>query len=110
MRADGSAHKLGEPGTLLGVISEPELMDTEVDIYPDDIIAFHTDGITEERGPEIEPLWLPRLLSTCGSLSAGAIAEKIELVATQFLPGNPRDDIALLVLRAAPNRLSADTA
>ena len=102
LKPDGSVRRVGTPGTLLGVVPDPELIDEEIEITPGDVLVFYTDGVTVERGPDIEPSWLPNLLRGCARLSAAEIADEIERAVIEFLPGEPRDDIALLVLQIPP--------
>ena len=59
MRADGSVETAGRPGTLLGILPDPEIYSTEVELAPGDTLVLYTDGVTEVSplddrfGPEI---------------------------------------------------------
>ena len=48
-RADGTVRALGRPGTLLGLVAEPELHDTRRLLRPGDSLVLYTDGLTEAR-------------------------------------------------------------
>ena len=65
-------------------------------------MTFYTDGIVEARGPDGSFFGEGRLLDllrSCVGLGAPAIAEKLRDVALEYGEGNPRDDLAVLVLR-----------
>lgn len=99
LRADGSVEQAGEPGSILGVLEEPDLTDSTLELRKGDAIVLFTDGVTEERGPGIEEEWLITMLPGLKGLNANSIVDSIERAAVDYIPGEPRDDIALLVLR-----------
>ena len=101
LRADGQIEAAGEPGTLLGVIPDPELACTEIDLYRGDTLVFYTDGITEAR--TAEGLFGFEGLLTAMRASAGCdaaeIAERIEQTMLDVQAGGLRDDVALVVVQ-----------
>jgi PAS domain S-box-containing protein len=99
LSADGSVRQIGEPGSVLGVMDDPELTDITVDLHPGDVLVLYTDGVTDERGPDVEDGWLGALLPSLRGRTADEIVDRVETAAVDYLPGEPRDDIALLVLR-----------
>jgi PAS domain S-box-containing protein len=103
LRADGSVETVGAPGTLLGVVEDPDLEDRAVTLEPGDALIFYTDGVIESRGelPVLDERRLAELIATCAGSGADAIAAKIEEAAVLSQGGRPRDDIAVLVLRVA---------
>jgi PAS domain S-box-containing protein len=102
MRADGTVEAVGAPGTLLGVVEDPEITCTDVELFPGDTMVFYTDGITEAR-TERGLLGLDGLLSalrSCVGCAAAEVAERIE----QRLESQTvelRDDVALVVIQVA---------
>ncbi|MEA2385587.1 MAG: hypothetical protein QOH72_5558 [Solirubrobacteraceae bacterium] len=98
---DGDARSVGRPGTALGIGEVPRLFDREVELLPGDKLVFVTDGVIEARvaGRMLGVDGLERLLGGTGELDAVATGERIE--AAILGDGDPRDDIAVLVLRAA---------
>ena len=54
-RADGTVEPVGVPGTLLGLLPEPELQDRSTELRPGDTLVLYTDGLTEARAPA--PTW-----------------------------------------------------
>jgi PAS domain S-box-containing protein len=100
---DGKVEPLGEHGTLLGVVPDPQLEDRAVSLAPGDAIVFYTDGVVETRGgPDVlDEAGLAGLVSACAGRGADAIAATVEEAALRSQGGRPRDDIAVLVLRMA---------
>jgi PAS domain S-box-containing protein len=100
LRADGVVEAVGAPGTLLGVVPDPDLEDRAVTLQPGDALVFYTDGVIESRGSNVlDERRLAELLATCAGSGADAIAAKVEEAAVLSQGGRPRDDIAVLVLR-----------
>jgi PAS domain S-box-containing protein len=101
LRADGTVEAVGEPGTLLGVLPDPNLEDRSLALSPGDALVFYTDGVIEGRGADasLDEEGLRRLLAGCAGAGADAIAAEVEEAAFAAYRGPPRDDIAVLVLR-----------
>jgi PAS domain S-box-containing protein len=103
LRHDGTVEVVGEPGTLLGVLPDPNLEDRSLTLAPGDAIVFYTDGLIEGRGADgaLDEDSLAELLGGCAGAGADAIAARVEDAAVSAQGGSPRDDIAVLVLRVA---------
>jgi PAS domain S-box-containing protein len=103
LHADGTVEPVGEPGTLLGVVSDPRFADHSVPLDPGDTLLFYTDGVIEGRGasPVLDERRLAELLASRAGEGADAIAGVIEDAAVAAQGGSPHDDIAVLVLRVA---------
>ena len=106
LRADGRVDAVGTPGSLLGIMPDPQLRDDSVPLEPGDAVVLYTDGVTDARAPDrvLSPADLAGLLRECTGLDAAAIAERVERAATTSPAGapdgiEPRDDVAILVLR-----------
>jgi PAS domain S-box-containing protein len=100
LRADGLVETVGEPGTLLGVLPDPNFKDHSVSLEPGDALVFYTDGVIESRGADpLDEARLATLLAACFGAGADAIAARVEDAAVAAQSGRPRDDIAVLVLR-----------
>ena len=114
VRADGHAEPVGQPGSILGWIPDPTLRDVEVDIEPGEALVLYTDGVSEARTPDgmLGDERLAAVLESTAGMPAGAVASRLERAALQF--GNPRDDVAIVVIRgdapALPARLDAQEA
>jgi len=92
---------VGRPGTLLGVLPDVRLSDTPVNLARGDLLVLYTDGVTEARGPHgmLGSDELASVLASCKGLDAKSVAARIESAALEIQEGNPRDDIAILVVR-----------
>jgi len=102
LRADGSVEAVGPPGKAIGVFPDPELGERKVGLEAGDAAIFYTDGVVEARGPDGSFFGEERLLNLLRSsagFTARATAERLRDVVVQYGEGNPRDDLAILVLR-----------
>jgi serine phosphatase RsbU (regulator of sigma subunit) len=101
-REAGEVEEIGPPGTLLGLVPDPQLADERGVLGPGDALVLFTDGITEARAPErvIEPQALHDALRAIPAGSAQRIVEQLAALAMGKEGTPPRDDIAVLALRA----------
>jgi serine phosphatase RsbU (regulator of sigma subunit)/PAS domain-containing protein len=101
-RAGGEVEELGAAGTLLGLVRDPHLEDTYAELGAGDALVLYTDGITEARAPErvLGPEDLRAALSADPGEAAQAIVERLSALAMGKEGTPPRDDIAILALRA----------
>jgi PAS domain S-box-containing protein len=98
-RAGGDIETLPATGDLLGVYSDPRLVDHDVELDPGDTLVFYTDGVTEAQAPDriLQSGHLAEVLAKHGDAPPAQLVELIE--ATAVGQREARDDIALLVLR-----------
>lgn len=101
VRADGGVTAVGEPGSLVGVLPEPELRDVVVTLTPGDAMLCFTDGVGDvRRGEEFfGDSRLAELLADCAGLAPEKIVQRVEAALEEFGGGVTRDDRALLALR-----------
>jgi PAS domain S-box-containing protein len=104
LRASGEAGAVGRPGMLLGIVAEPELSETSVRLRPGDALVLFTDGVTEASPVDdaLGPERLAELVGSCAGKDASRIAAGIEARVLELQRGQPRDDVAVLVLRVSP--------
>jgi phosphoserine phosphatase RsbU/P len=107
--SDGQAVLVGTPGSLIGVLPEPELSDHELRLEIGESLLLYTDGVPEGRdnGSFYGIDRLLRIAAEAGSDAdemAGAVLDDV----LAFQEGVARDDIAVVALRAP--RLSGATA
>jgi integral membrane sensor domain MASE1 len=103
LRADGQVESLGQPGTLLGMIPNPQLADYTTELSPGDALILYTDGLTDAYAPGriLKRAELVAALQSCSGGGADAIARALQAAALGGGTAEPRDDIALLVLRVS---------
>jgi PAS domain S-box-containing protein len=104
VRADRSSEEVGAPGTLLGLVPQPDLQDRTAELREGDTLVLYTDGLTEARAPQ--RVWSPDELAEAARAAAGGpAAETVDGLIGATIGGLPaiRDDVAVLALRAAPN-------
>jgi phosphoserine phosphatase RsbU/P len=110
LRAGGEVESAGEPGTLLGVVSDPTLSCAEMELFRGDTLVFYTDGITEARTPQglFGQEGLLSALEACTGCDAAEIAERIDQRMLDVQMGGLRDDVALVVAQISESVGSAD--
>jgi serine phosphatase RsbU (regulator of sigma subunit) len=103
-RADGRVQALGRPGTLLGLLPDPELSDSHGLLRAGDSLILFTDGITEARRRADRELYGEDRLRDCIAGLAGAsatqMADAIQQAALVFSGEDCGDDTVALVLKA----------
>ncbi|MFD7734219.1 PP2C family protein-serine/threonine phosphatase [Kitasatospora phosalacinea] len=114
-RADGTVEQVGEPGTVLGVLPEPDLHLTDVPftLAAGDLLLLYTDGAIEARPrPGTDPKDagavfgeddLARALADTHTLDAATTIAHLAAVLDAWHSGWSSDDTALLALRIAPD-------
>ena len=111
IRSDGTVEEVGCAGKVLGVFPEAELSDTSLRLMPGEALVLYTDGVTEARSPDgtfFGEDRLRHLLGNCAGCDAATLARRIKGVVLDFQEGYPRDDLAVLVLRASDKAAPAD--
>ncbi|OHV36572.1 MULTISPECIES: PP2C family protein-serine/threonine phosphatase [Pseudofrankia] len=101
-RADGGISAVGEPGTALGIVPDPDLTDTRFALRPGDSLLLYTDGVTEARHPHTREFFgdtrLRHVLHANGGQGAAHLAHALEAAILEFTEGHATDDTALLIL------------
>jgi serine phosphatase RsbU (regulator of sigma subunit) len=103
VRACGTVEAVGRPGTLLGVVGDPENGETTVRRAPGDALVLFTDGVIEASPHDgsLAPERLADYLAGCAGRDAGRIAAGVEGRVLEHHQGRPRDDVAVVVLKVA---------
>jgi len=112
IRTDGTVEPAGEHGTALGVSRDIPVTDSVLNLAPGESVVFYTDGLMDAHAPEVilDEGKLAGFLGTYQGFDPGACAELLERAVLQTAVGEPRDDMAMLVLRVEPTRLSTAAA
>ncbi|MDQ3363051.1 MAG: PAS domain S-box protein [Actinomycetota bacterium] len=103
VRVDGTVEEISCPGRALGVFPDAELDDTHTRLMPGETVVFYTDGVTEARDPDggfFGEERLHRFVGAHAGEHAADLARTLKNAVLEFQEGYPRDDLALLVLRA----------
>jgi sigma-B regulation protein RsbU (phosphoserine phosphatase) len=101
--AAGRASLVGTNGSLLGVFTDVDVSADELILAPGDVLVFYTDGVTERRNGD-RMFGDESLLAVCAAAagsSADAFAGLLEEGVRKFGEQASRDDLAVLVVRAA---------
>jgi integral membrane sensor domain MASE1 len=101
LRADGTVERVGRPGLLLGLQAGLKLTDHTLELHAGDTVILYTDGLTDAYAPDrtLDPDDLASLLASCAGRSASEIADRIQGAALDDDMKQPRDDVALVVVR-----------
>jgi PAS domain S-box-containing protein len=101
VRAGGTVETAGTPGSLLGVLENPDISEQQLELTPGDALVLVTDGVTEATPADRAsgPDRLLALLADRAGAGAPAIAEAVERDALAAQGGAARDDVAVLVAR-----------
>src|SRR5215212_3570682 len=104
LRADGRVETIGLPGTLLGILPDPEIRPQELTLRPGDSLILYTDGVIEASPVDhrFGPEQLARVVSECHGRAPVATARHIEDAVLEVQGGTVRDDVAVVVLRVSP--------
>jgi PAS domain S-box-containing protein len=100
VRADGTIETVGQHGTMLAVVAEPQFRETDVTLGDSDVLLLYTDGVTE-AGPRVRQFGddgFRELLATLAGESPERVVDAVEAAVVTIQDGRPRDDIALLAL------------
>jgi PAS domain S-box-containing protein len=111
LRSGGMVQEVGCSGRVLGVFPDAELLDTSLRLTPGEALILYTDGVTEARSPAGDFFGegrLRSLLSSCVGCDAVTLARRIKDAVVDFQEGYPRDDLAVLVLRASDGAAPAE--
>ena len=100
VRETGEIEQIGKAGTLLGVVSDVELSVVTFDLRPGDYVVLFTDGLIEARrdGEQFGNRGVREVLQSCVGLAPGQVTAALEEAVTAFGRGEPRDDMAILVV------------
>ncbi len=101
VRADGRTEEVGTPGTLIGLVEEPDLQDRSTSLREGDAVILYTDGLTEANAPDhiLAPEELAALAAGGVRDTAAALVERL-LDAAVGSADSVRDDVAVLALRS----------
>ncbi len=103
--------RLESHGMVLGALPDIRYEQATTRLGPRECLVLYTDGLTEARSAAGEFYGEARLISFLGGLSATRPSELAQRIANElmdFSSARLRDDVAVLVLRLAPDTGSAE--
>jgi PAS domain S-box-containing protein len=108
VRASGGVEQVRAAGTIVGSLADADFTEEDAVLRGGDAIVLYTDGVIEARRDQdiFGEHRLLELLSGCAGQDARAIANTVRQAVGDFIPGLPRDDMAILVIRVLPPALS----
>jgi serine phosphatase RsbU (regulator of sigma subunit)/anti-sigma regulatory factor (Ser/Thr protein kinase) len=100
-RASGEVLPVGTPGMAIGLLPMADVDDTALRLARGDTLVLYTDGVAEARSPEGEFAGdlVEHVLRIGGAPDVETVADRIERATLDFQAGDPRDDLAVVVLR-----------
>lgn len=103
VHADGRIGEIGAAGSLVGVLTHPQLDDERAVISVGDRLVVFTDGVTEARGAA-GPFGLERVVALLGRVgrSAAEVTDTLLEGVLEFQDGQARDDIAIVTIAVRP--------
>lgn len=108
--AAGQVQTVGEPGTLLGAFDDVSFTEHRIEVPPASVLLMYTDGVSEHRRDDGELFGEERLAAVVGAAAGGgpeAVADAVRDGLREFSSSPPRDDVALLAIRAIPEEEQA---
>jgi len=101
LRAYGTVEEVGHTGTLLGTDMQPLLTDRTVQLGPGETLVFYTDGLLDAYAPhrQVETSDLVDVLRQCAGRTPDEVVAEIERSLLTDTGGDPRDDVAMVVLQ-----------
>ncbi|MEV0309525.1 PP2C family protein-serine/threonine phosphatase [Nonomuraea fuscirosea] len=118
IRNDGRVETVPAEGTLIGAIEEVSSVTTPVVLEPGETCLLYSDGIIEARGGPLGQEFfgeerLCEQLLMCAGMPPEALAERVQMLASQWVRGGEHDDMAVVAITAPrdspPNGPAQDT-
>ena len=103
LRAGGRVERIQLRGAIVGGLKTPEFGDRDIVIEAGDLLLLFTDGVTEIRrgsDPNLGERALEQVLHDARGASAEEVVAAVEDEAVRLQGDDPRDDIALLAVKA----------
>jgi phosphoserine phosphatase RsbU/P len=100
LRVDNKVERLEATASVLGLFEAWECSVAEVQLFPGDILAIYTDGITEASNRDEEEFGEERLISLLRlnkSLNASELLQRTLKSVQEFSPGEQGDDLTTVV-------------
>jgi PAS domain S-box-containing protein len=105
VRADERVERVEMSGSLVGVLEHARFEERHARLWPGELLLLYTDGAIELRRRDLSfgERELERVLREHAGKSAEQVIDAVAGRIEELQDGSPRDDIALLALRAVPD-------
>jgi PAS domain-containing protein len=107
LRGDGGLESVDDGrGALVGALPDASFTTAELPMRPGDLLLLYTDGVTEIRARDagLGDRELRRTLAEHAGAPAAEVVEAVERRAVELQDGAPRDDIAVVAIKATGER------
>jgi PAS domain S-box-containing protein len=103
-RSDGRIEVATCAGPLLGMPIRLDFVEQSVELEPGDTVVLYTDGVTEAHRRNQQLFGEDRLIDVIRRAEGdvNAVADDIVAAVSEYGPAEPRDDVAVLVVRIEP--------
>ena len=109
VRPDGRVEVLSGGGLPLGLFPDADPEVEELELGPDDLLFFYSDGVTDARSPDMR-YFEDRLADELAGLAGRSAAETTRMVQSlvaSFSQDDLRDDMTILVAKVNRSRRTA---
>ncbi|WP_336217103.1 PP2C family protein-serine/threonine phosphatase [Nonomuraea sp. LPB2021202275-12-8] len=106
IRNDGRVEEAGAPGTLIGMLEDITSVTGSVVLDPGETCLLYSDGIIEARGGPLGDDFfgeeqLSEQLRQCAGMPCEALAERVQMLASQWVGDGEHDDMAVIAITAS---------
>ncbi|MGW0811361.1 SpoIIE family protein phosphatase [Nonomuraea sp. NPDC002799] len=106
MRNDGRVEEAGSAGTLIGMLEDITSVTESVVLEPGETCLLYSDGIIEARGGPLGDEFfgeerLVERLQQCAGMPPEALAERVQMLASEWVGGGEHDDMAVVAITAS---------
>lgn len=103
LRPSREAIPLEATGPILGILDNTQFSNATLSLEPGDLIAFYTDGVTEQENPQDEEFSLDRLqqviLNKASDTPTQIVADISDAVSTFAGPTEQSDDFTIVIAK-----------
>ncbi|MEO3797505.1 PP2C family protein-serine/threonine phosphatase [Nonomuraea sp. B10E15] len=102
---DGRVETVTTVGTLIGLLEHITSATASVELEPGETCLLYSDGIIEARGGPLGDEFfgderLCEQLAQCAGMPPEALAERVEMLASEWVGGGEHDDMAVVAITA----------
>ena len=101
VRADGRVEAFGRPGTPIGMVDDPSLLEETTTLAPGETIVFYTDGLLDAHAPQriLGEADVAELLAASAGSSPSTLVSRLDRDVAGQSATPARDDVAIVAIR-----------